>query len=301
MRISGMRSFSLVVALVCASHVVSAQGDSLASFYPLAVGNIWQYRSYGSSSGVLLWTVEVVKETVLSNGKSYSRLHSSRPNVMDIYERLDSSDMTVYRAAYGGVAEYAIDSLRSDPGDIIGTSRYGEVFGTMFDGIAGDTILGVPTTTRNSNILVIPDFPLYKLARGFGLCYFSILVEDSNYPSYYRYEEILQYAKIDGNEFGTLLGVNEGPYQPKAHRLAQNYPNPFNPATTIAFDLPSAGHTRLSIVDILGREVAVLVDDVLSPGMHRRTWDASGRPSGIYLFRLASGGRVEIGKMTLAR
>jgi hypothetical protein len=73
---------------------------------------------------------------------------------------------------------------------------------------------------------------------------------------------------------------------PKVFALAQNYPNPFNPSTEISFSLPTAGHVKLEVFNILGQQVEVLVDGSLAAGEHRVTFDGSGRSSGIYFYRL---------------
>ncbi|MDT8324156.1 MAG: M4 family metallopeptidase [Bacteroidota bacterium] len=89
------------------------------------------------------------------------------------------------------------------------------------------------------------------------------------------------------------------PAPPRAQsaELAANYPNPFNPATTIPFHLQQSLHVRLSVHDVLGREVRVLVDRTLTAGSHAATWDGSdqaGRPlpSGTYYSRLTVDGRT---------
>ncbi|MBO6576244.1 MAG: T9SS type A sorting domain-containing protein [Rhodothermales bacterium] len=73
---------------------------------------------------------------------------------------------------------------------------------------------------------------------------------------------------------------------PTAFALAQNYPNPFNPSTTIGFDVPTTGRVHLAVYDVLGREVAVLVSDVVEAGRHRAMFDAGRLTSGTYLYRL---------------
>jgi serine protease AprX len=75
---------------------------------------------------------------------------------------------------------------------------------------------------------------------------------------------------------------------PETYGLKQNFPNPFNPATTIGFDIsgPEASQVRLGVYDILGREVALLVNEPLAPGHYQRTFDATGLASGVYLYRL---------------
>ncbi|MEX1054676.1 MAG: T9SS type A sorting domain-containing protein, partial [Rhodothermales bacterium] len=79
---------------------------------------------------------------------------------------------------------------------------------------------------------------------------------------------------------------------PDAITLQQNYPNPFNPATTIEFSLPSASRVRLAVYDMLGREVAVLVNGALSAGTHGADFNASRLPSGAYMYQLRTEGQV---------
>ena len=88
--------------------------------------------------------------------------------------------------------------------------------------------------------------------------------------------------------------------------LSQNYPNPFNPTTTIRFDVPVQAHVRLNVFDALGRQVAMLVDEVVAAGQHAVSWDAqdaAGKalPAGIYLYRIETGSFTEVHKMTLLR
>lgn len=84
-------------------------------------------------------------------------------------------------------------------------------------------------------------------------------------------------------------------------RLLPNTPNPFNPATMIRFTLDAGRRTRLSVHDLLGREIAVLVDGMTAAGDHSVRFDASTLPSGTYLVRLESGGMVETRKILLLK
>jgi hypothetical protein len=86
-------------------------------------------------------------------------------------------------------------------------------------------------------------------------------------------------------------------------RLEQNYPNPFNPETTIRYAIPveKYNYTSLRVYDLLGREVAVLVDAWQAPGSYSVTFDARGLASGVYLYRLAIGGNVDVKRLTLLR
>jgi endo-1,4-beta-xylanase len=71
--------------------------------------------------------------------------------------------------------------------------------------------------------------------------------------------------------------------------LSQNYPNPFNPSTTIEYSVPKAAFVSVRMYDILGREVATLVNEKKQPGKYQVSWDASNMPSGVYFYRLQSG------------
>jgi hypothetical protein len=88
---------------------------------------------------------------------------------------------------------------------------------------------------------------------------------------------------------------------PTVFSLSQNYPNPFNPSTRIDFQLPVSTHISLMVYDILGREVALLANEVKTAGSYHVTWDAANLPSGIYVYRLAAGNYVSIRKMVLVR
>lgn len=83
--------------------------------------------------------------------------------------------------------------------------------------------------------------------------------------------------------------------------LYPNYPNPFNPATTISFSLPEERMVRLGVINIVGQQVALLIDETLRSGDHSVVWDASSSPSGIYIVQLETGGRILTRKITLIK
>ncbi len=88
---------------------------------------------------------------------------------------------------------------------------------------------------------------------------------------------------------------------PKQFRLEQNYPNPFNPNTTIKFQLPRTSQVNLSVFDILGREVSVLVNERKNAGSYEVKFDASNLASGVYFYRLQTGNFVDTKKLLLIR
>jgi hypothetical protein len=88
---------------------------------------------------------------------------------------------------------------------------------------------------------------------------------------------------------------------PTSFTLSQNYPNPFNPATIIRYQLPAGERVRLSVFDLLGREVRVLVDERQSAGTYDVRFDASGLSSGTYVYRIVAGPHVRTQRMVLVR
>jgi len=105
------------------------------------------------------------------------------------------------------------------------------------------------------------------------------------------------YAGIFGNlqiysDTGRATPIEYEPGLPVTFALDQNYPNPFNPSTTIQYSVPATGPVRLAVYNLLGREVAVLVDATQAPGTYRVTLDAAGWPSGVYLYRITTNEEV---------
>ena len=88
---------------------------------------------------------------------------------------------------------------------------------------------------------------------------------------------------------------------PTSCMLEQNHPNPFNPKTVVSCQWPVANHVRLAVYDLLGREVAVLLDEHKAPGVYRVEFDGAELASGVYICRMTAGSFVTSVKMLLLR
>ena len=102
-------------------------------------------------------------------------------------------------------------------------------------------------------------------------------------------------------QFLLRLTSVEEPAVPTAFVLEQNYPNPFNPSTSITYQLPASNHVTLIVYDLLGREVATLVDENKPAGVHDVQFDAQGLTSGIYLYRMQAGSFVDVKKLVVLK
>ncbi len=83
--------------------------------------------------------------------------------------------------------------------------------------------------------------------------------------------------------------------------VSQNYPNPFNPSTKIVYSVTEASNVNITVFDILGREVEVLVDGFKSTGTYELTFNAENLPSGLYLYTFEAGSTRITKKMTLLK
>ncbi|MBI5473842.1 MAG: T9SS type A sorting domain-containing protein [Ignavibacteriae bacterium] len=140
--------------------------------------------------------------------------------------------------------------------------------------------LGV--TVNNGQSLYVRFYPYYTAAPS---------------TSKYLYTQL---AIIKGTTSSTN-GVDDGYAAPVAWRLSQNYPNPFNPSTEIRYQTSEVGNVTLKVFDVLGREVATLVNTEQEAGSHAATFDASGLSSGMYFYKLQAGAFSETRKMMVAK
>ncbi len=127
--------------------------------------------------------------------------------------------------------------------------------------------------------------------------YYSFI--DENVPSgKYRYR--LKQVDFDGTfEYSEIIEVVVG--TPTEFSLGQNYPNPFNPSTTINYSIPEFSFVTLKVYDVLGSEVATLVNEDKSVGSYEVEFDANELTSGIYFYKIQAGSFVETKKMVLMK
>jgi CubicO group peptidase (beta-lactamase class C family) len=110
--------------------------------------------------------------------------------------------------------------------------------------------------------------------------------------------DILKYLHLSYNSIG-IEPINNN--IPVNYSLEQNYPNPFNPVTKISFNIPSASLTKLSVFDITGKEISVLVNNELRAGTYNISFNAGNLPSGAYFYKIQSGEFTDSKKMILVK
>lgn len=291
--------------ILLASITISAQVDSVTnalSFYPLHVGDYWQYevtRQYYGPDTTWIVHKEVVGDTIALNGKRYfivNEVGIFNPNYSGLrvsYIRIDSLFANVYRYSNYDNDEILIDSLLSQKGDII------------FDcyKCIGDTtkeLFGEITRTKLREMYCLTDSHNdgWELAADLGVImgYYT-----DRTVTLINYQYDLLYAKVADREYGELSYIPPTEVVPMNYALYQNYPNPFNPNTTIRYSLPEGTHTKLAICDVLGNEIKVIVNEFQNTGIHEVNFDGSSLASGVYLYNLIVGARSITKKFVLLK
>ena len=156
--------------------------------------------------------------------------------------------------------------------------------------------IGYATSTDGINWIKFPGSATNGSLLDFA-AYPAVIKDGTTYRMWYMYYNTMFYYATAP----TTTGVEDNAVQPSAYTLLQNYPNPFNPSTMISYQLAKAGYVKLTVYDLLGREVATLMNDVQSAGIHAVTWNAMKNASGIYYCRLSSGFSTQTRKLVLTK
>ncbi len=280
----------------------SSQIDSALGYFPLHTGDIHQflygYSQCPGSSHHSYHTETVMGDSLMPNGRMYTVVLSDMPQEDPVqFLRIDSMSGNVYRYVYFPVeGDQLMDSLRAS----VNSSFIREGWeNTVCTGVSTDTLFGVPRLQKEFEVQIIFS-QNYTLTYGLGRTEYITKYDDYCYPGLTYYVRRLVYVKIGDEAFGTRVGVDESSSEvPSGFSLARNYPNPFNPETSIEYtvgvgsgQLSVASVVRLAVYDVLGREVALLVNEAQAPGTYTVRFDGSRLSSGVYVYRLQSDGNV---------
>lgn len=278
--------------------------NDIKKFYPLKPWNKYVYQlSKRDNDGNWVYLnnnyVYFVNDTTISNNKTYSKLLRNNNVTLERFDNNSGCILIASKLPSGEINEDTTECLW-----IQRTKSFNKLLDSSYTPFTCNTISNYNifnSFTDLSKTFVKADdtSTWYRLLNGIGLV-----------ENYYKigddyYKEELVAAKIGTTIYGDaalFVGVNESEItSPTEYKLSQNYPNPFNPSTTINFSIKEAGLVTLKIYDILGREVANLVNEELNIGTYNKTFNASGLSSGIYFYTLRAGNFVETRKMILIK
>jgi phosphatidylserine/phosphatidylglycerophosphate/cardiolipin synthase-like enzyme len=128
----------------------------------------------------------------------------------------------------------------------------------------------------------------------------TLIIHSGVIARQYVQEFAKRYKESGGT--GVIVGVEEIHTAVPTHfTLTQNFPNPFNPTTNIQFQIPISELVSIKVYDVLGREVAILINEVKPAGVYQITWNASALPSGVYFYRLQCQNTILARKMLIVK
>jgi len=176
-----------------------------------------------------------------------------------------------------------------------------------FAGLLGEDVLSLAINSRghvfagttNHGVFVSLDYGESWSAENSGLAdtVVSALAFDRNGFAFAGSSPARVYRSVNST---TSVAPSDSD-MPEAIHLEQNYPNPFNPTTRIEYSIPKSSHVSLKVLDLLGRGVATIVDEVQDAGVKSADFKAAGLASGAYFYRLGVGGFVKVKKMMVIR
>ena len=269
-------------------------------YNPLHVGDLWQFIDYLGGYD----NREIVKDTIVNGKKYFKKLEFQYPIIPDYFywERNDTTKMASYRLDIedldldgDSLDEVLLDSLEVPHATTYFSFRYtwrvGEpdpklvlIQGPYWVVVYGDTVMA-----RIASFLFQDDL----IADKYGVV--EIYPEGSP-------PVLLTGMIINGVKYGNIVDVDDfNESVPSEYILENNYPNPFNPSTLIIFYLPEATFVKLTVFDVLGNEVKMLINEEKKSGFHKAIFNGNGLPSGVYFYNLQTTKYSETKKMILIR
>src|SRR4030095_6399087 len=129
----------------------------------------------------------------------------------------------------------------------------------------------------------------------------TLFVEDFNHPIRESLVGAGGWFRSEENSSFNVNVVATSTEIPKGFYLGQNYPNPFNPVTNIYFSVPEAGNVRLSITDIAGQEISIIVNEHFNAGTYKLNFPGGNLSSGTYFYKLQTASFTNVKKMVLIK
>lgn len=269
-------------------NLYSQTDSSAESYFPATIDNSWHYK-YTQTQGYI---TTLTRDSV-ANGSRFLFFDSSSVPAYEIDSMLNvwSDPTTSYRGL-----QYKLTAQKSEVWPVKGAIV------ARVDDVYWQFIFGVTTQVRKIGYYSGLDttFSVWfydrYLAAGFG--FYLEITDASQTPSVW-----LAGCIIEGKTYGDMTYVGEefGNIIPSSYKLFNAYPNPFNPSTVISYQLPHKSFVTINAYDMLGREIATLVDEEQEKGFYKFNFTPKNLSSGIYLVRMNAGSFTQTTKIIYSK
>lgn len=268
--------------------IVKKQTVDWSEFYPLHIGDFWKYEGNDGIFQTFTY-IDIVKDTIMSDGQIYKMIHTEN-----------------YGGPYPGGEGRYFERLDSISSAVMGWnfSEDKPIRKYKFSTCLGDTFYGGSPNSyyrfddKSYDVIhysLYPDlvFVGYYFTKGLGLT--ERTIEGGGY--------YLVGAVIEGKVYGdtTTTNIDEEYNISNNFELYQNYPNPFNPTTSINYQIKEKGFVSLKIYDMLGKEVAYLLNETQESGQYSVVFNARNLSSGVYIYTLQANGYSASQKMLVLK
>jgi hypothetical protein len=281
--------FAAFLIFALCQNVFAQEPDPL-SFFPHAVGNVWEYDT---PNGIQKF--EILADSIDPNHNIFIYLNRYPSYKIDtnyfVYSDPDGLNWKYYNLAADSADYWLVDSITywfARVSNIYSTTLFGK------ERIIKEIEYGVSLgSVYDPNYFWA--YTIETLAEGIGLIY-KWNEEDPQGP-----QRILLGCVIDDDTLGTLTSVEDELHTPIEFLLYQNFPNPFNPNTTIRFQIAHYSLVELKIFDLLGREITTLLKEEKPAGIYEVNFNGSSHSSGTYIYRLKTDNKIISKKMILLK
>jgi len=271
-------------------------------------GTFWTDAGVNQEAAFRIWNKQdpvSAKEMTRNNRIAQPSVQGKRNPFIDhpeFVDRISKFDGTATIPSFSKIVVSPLhtDSLYAVPGD---TARY-----TMVIVNAGNATLNITSISPSNSVFSVSVQTTSISAHNFinAELRFAPTATDSVYSGTITFNSNdgtnpSVHLNVIGSSSGITAVVDESNQQPALFTLEQNYPNPFNPSTTLSFVLGHSTLVSLKVYDMLGREIATLVNGVQDAGYKSVQFDASTLPSGVYTYRLTAGDFTSVKKLLLMR
>jgi hypothetical protein len=311
------RMILLLGLVVSFSSVSAAQENDTYKWFPYKTGDMWEYAVY-QAINLPPDTAQIIntKDSVAVDGRilltQYQRFINPIIEEYFLPYAIDTANAQVFQLFQSdprrdpNVPIYKFNAKQGDKWVLFHYSIGGYEMAKVVEVFEG-RVFGVNTTLMRMGYYLAQDSTDTSglgregrlLAKGFGL----IESVPSGGGRHYFLKGAVTNGRLYGDTTNVITSVLRDPTsdQPREFELYQNYPNPFNPKTSFEFQALSSKLVSIKVFDLLGREIATLVNEQLMPGKYRTIWDADGLPSGVYFYKMDAGNFSVTKKMILAK
>ncbi len=285
--------FYLFLLLNCLSSEIAGQNKFGISYFPLEVGNRWDYLTtlfvHGGDFYIDTAIVEIVSDTVINN---HTYFVFSRSLYYDFnndwkYLRIQNDSLFCFNTLNS--TDCLIFAFNQSIGEYYQCCRYDSVIffeETFYPNFGEDD-----TQQRHANYNTS-----FDCSQQFGI------VGIDEVLSLQELQYQLLGCIISGNIYGELLTqIHKSENEIKTFSLKQNYPNPFNPTTKIKYSIPRFSLVQIKVFDILGMEIETIINEGKPAGSYEMTWNAANLSSGVYFYQMRIGDCIQTKKMILLK